>query len=75
MKTKTKAKIKEQVYEDRVSKKNNYGTYESGFNFQTETKKENQSTIITEGETGQTNEKTKSNQEHLFKISTQYQKS
>ena len=58
-KHKTKAKIKEQVYEDRVSKKNNYSTYESGFNFQTETEKENQSTIITEGETGQTNEKTK----------------
>ena len=57
-KHKIKAKIAEQVYEDRITKKNNYGTYESGFNFRPESEQENsQTTIITTGEAKKTKTK------------------
>ena len=47
-KHKTQAKISEQVYEERISERNNYGTYESGFNFEPE--EEKQTTIIERGQ-------------------------
>ena len=61
-KHKIRAKIKEQVYEERISKEKNYGTYESGFNFECEPVQINeepqQTTIITATEMNdQTNEK------------------